>query len=933
MSSEASNPTAAVSITEPSSTTAEMPRTSSSPNSAAEERTAEEDIPRPNDGKVIATVSEEQDRRPKQEEDEEPKETQSQQQEQEQEQEPPRTYVQEQRQHDNKQHITAEPTSIDPQRPPSATSVSMSSVTSLHTSTLSTAGPQQHLHQPPQHYQHQQLQHHAPPPPSAQSGLFYNKMSNGEQMGVPRGPSPHYPRHGHHLGSNPRSNYHHESNLVRPTGRYPVPHGHVYHGHAQVHPGHPGRSAPSRVSKHHQLGQYPSHHYQQQYHSYQQAPGSSSGLAVAISRTHSPVPPSGVSAVSKQQQPSQRLPNTSSVNNVANPHENLNQDTNTHGTYPSNQQELSQPQQHHQYAHDSQQQVQIHPSLHRPSQDIRVEQYPPMHQGYQSHQQHDHYGGQPMMHEMHYNYHHAVGHGVPHTQGYPGTGIHHQYRGQHNGYDEYGSVSGYPFAPGGHREVQVHPQHSMQGQYPQHHPRSGHGFQLPKYNASRRVGEPAAASRSPTESPPPGPPAPSAQALLRQKLREQETKKLKQQQKGETSHRGNPGKGEPSHTLGSIDNNGGDSTRRHSAGGSTLNAPPNKPPALGDRGNMEAVAAMVKNGIPFSTTSTSVDPKMTEDPSMDAASILLALGGGPRGSVSGGSENQNPGIKPPIPSSVVQRSTSMEDDISDAGTMLTMQTEAPDLTSGPSSDSIDMETNTGGPAVNKVPETAFPCKVPDRYPTRLSLPYDASKLNTLHCFLRSELLEIFCITKSNKKSPCHSPSSSVGRVGLRCVHCAMARGSRRDDREDAPMAVFYPKSIAEIYRLVTSWQRCHLRKCRNVPPAARARWQTLRDNDKSRGKTHYWVTSAKQIGLMDCHSRAGGIRFAPDFDPRTLPPETILTSSIAAIAAKAAKICSIAAAAEEVSNQQGASIIDPTSGAIISDNVPDTNMEVELSKD
>ena len=78
------------------------------------------------------------------------------------------------------------------------------------------------------------------------------------------------------------------------------------------------------------------------------------------------------------------------------------------------------------------------------------------------------------------------------------------------------------------------------------------------------------------------------------------------------------------------------------------------------------------------------------------------------------------------------------------------------------------------------------------------------------------------------------------------------------------MAVFYPKSIAEIYRLVTSWQRCHLRKCRNLPPSVRATWMSLRESDKSRGKTHYWITSAKELGLIDCQSRAGGIRFGPN---------------------------------------------------------------------
>ncbi|CAB9515424.1 expressed unknown protein [Seminavis robusta] len=167
-------------------------------------------------------------------------------------------------------------------------------------------------------------------------------------------------------------------------------------------------------------------------------------------------------------------------------------------------------------------------------------------------------------------------------------------------------------------------------------------------------------------------------------------------------------------------------------------------------------------------------------------------------------------------------------------------------------------------------------EVPKNFPTRLALPNDEAKLNSLHCFLRSELLEIFVVQKSANKSPTHSPGSSVGRVGLRCVFCAMVRqrhavSTTADDAhgnphhprvDEAPMAVFYPKSIAEIYRLVTSWQRCHLRKCRNLPPDIRSKWTLLRENDKSRGKTHYWITSAKEIGLVDCQSRAGGIRFA-----------------------------------------------------------------------
>jgi hypothetical protein len=883
-------------------------------------------------------------------------------------------HQQKQQQYTANPHYNGEATAVGSaqvqQRPPSSASTSASSVASFHTGTSSTAPghhpyPNHHHQQYQQypnnhHVQQQQQQHHGPPAASASAGGVYKMSSHNEQQmggggGVPRGQGHqghHYPpQHGgghHNIGSHaPHSNHypHHNqpSGLVRPTGRYPVSH-HGQQVQQQGHGGgHHGRPVTSRISKQYQQqGQYPSHHYhQQQHHQYQayhQAPGTGGGVATAIStrgmrNSISPVPPGG------------SLPNTSNANNsgiTTTTHDNPNYPSSSGGPYQPKPQVPSQHAQHQQshYPYDhqqQQQQVQGPP----PSQDQRSEHHLSTmhHQGY-----HQNYGGQPMVqHDMHYNSYHYPAHGAPPVHGgHPSGGVHNNhYRGNQNG-GEYGSVSsGYPIGPGGHREVRGPPHHQQQQQSSHGHPpQPVHGFQLPKFNASSNRGsDPTSAveSRIPSESPPPGPPspppAPSAQALLRQKLREQETKKVKEQhqQKGENNHHGKIER-ERSVPLGSVNNNnnntsGVDSSVRKSIGNLTLNDP-NKPSALGDRGNV------VKTGISSSTTPTSTDSGVSkpetipEDPSMDAASILLALGGGPppRG------ESRNSCINPPIPRDVVQRSTSP--DVSDAGTMLTMQTDAPDLTSDPSSDSIDMETNTGmTQVVSKVPETEFPCRVPDRYPTRLSLPHDASKLNTLHCFLRSELLEIFCITKSNKKSPCHSPSSSVGRVGLRCVHCAMVRGSKRDDREDAPMAVFYPKSIAEIYRLVTSWQRCHLRKCRNVPPAARSRWQTLRDNDKSRGKTHYWVTSAKQIGLMDCQSRAGGIRFAPDFDPMTLPAETMLTSSAeksAAIAAKAQKIVSMAAAAEAeaASIQNGVSM--DSSSTINTDSVPAVDQIISI---
>ena len=162
------------------------------------------------------------------------------------------------------------------------------------------------------------------------------------------------------------------------------------------------------------------------------------------------------------------------------------------------------------------------------------------------------------------------------------------------------------------------------------------------------------------------------------------------------------------------------------------------------------------------------------------------------------------------------------------------------------------------------PTACFPAPVPKVYPKRLSLPNDTIKLNALHCFIRADLLEIFVVEPSPEALKFrHAPSSTVGRVGFRCVHCAMNRtnamNTARDD--EAPMSVFYPKTVSEIYRLVTSWQRCHVRKCKNLPKDVREKWFSLRETEKCRGKTVYWAESARKLGLVDCNSRTGGIRF------------------------------------------------------------------------
>lgn len=151
--------------------------------------------------------------------------------------------------------------------------------------------------------------------------------------------------------------------------------------------------------------------------------------------------------------------------------------------------------------------------------------------------------------------------------------------------------------------------------------------------------------------------------------------------------------------------------------------------------------------------------------------------------------------------------------------------------------------------------------IPKDYPKRLAMPSDKLHLNSLHCFIRSELLELFVIEPGKDSTS----NTMTGRIGLQCVHCAAARSNDPKRENEATMAVFYPRSCNEIYRLVTNWTRCHLRKCKNLPPTVRKEWDLLRAVDKSRGKTQYWADSAKQLGLMDCtQTRAGGVRFRDD---------------------------------------------------------------------
>ena len=139
----------------------------------------------------------------------------------------------------------------------------------------------------------------------------------------------------------------------------------------------------------------------------------------------------------------------------------------------------------------------------------------------------------------------------------------------------------------------------------------------------------------------------------------------------------------------------------------------------------------------------------------------------------------------------------------------------------------------------------------------LAMPDDSNELNSLHCFVRSDLLEVFSIDDDNHKRG----TRSVPRVGFRCVHCGHLP---RKEKEGASMSIFYPKSLQDIYRSVCTWQRIHFKACKHVPQELVEQYDYFKDMDRTRGKKQHWVESARRLGLRNIDDNRGGIVWKTD---------------------------------------------------------------------
>ena len=80
---------------------------------------------------------------------------------------------------------------------------------------------------------------------------------------------------------------------------------------------------------------------------------------------------------------------------------------------------------------------------------------------------------------------------------------------------------------------------------------------------------------------------------------------------------------------------------------------------------------------------------------------------------------------------------------------------------------------------------------------KLSHPNDSDNLNQLHCFVRANLLEVFVMKTKTKQQQSKNENNNENVVGIRCSHCGSLT---KRERGNEKMAVFFPKSIHDIYR-------------------------------------------------------------------------------------------------------------------------------------
>jgi len=132
---------------------------------------------------------------------------------------------------------------------------------------------------------------------------------------------------------------------------------------------------------------------------------------------------------------------------------------------------------------------------------------------------------------------------------------------------------------------------------------------------------------------------------------------------------------------------------------------------------------------------------------------------------------------------------------------------------------------------------------------RLTKTDDSNWLSEMERFCRSELVEVFTLSKDEIQDYAGRKEPAEGQVGIRCTFCKSL-----DPSERPASCVALPDTLSGIHTKVTDMIRLHFPNCPAMPDDARATFKSYKGfdakvaNDDSQ---QYWVDAARDIGLMN----------------------------------------------------------------------------------
>jgi hypothetical protein len=134
--------------------------------------------------------------------------------------------------------------------------------------------------------------------------------------------------------------------------------------------------------------------------------------------------------------------------------------------------------------------------------------------------------------------------------------------------------------------------------------------------------------------------------------------------------------------------------------------------------------------------------------------------------------------------------------------------------------------------------------VTDHPPICLHIESDSLVMSEYQCLIRQQL-EAFAATADDVQfhiSRSMGKSIRVGRVGIRCRHCADLPQYAR-----VKGAVFYPKDLNSLYQVGQNMVQNHLLAfCKRLPDQTKAKMEKLRhERRRGRGGREHWASSAK----------------------------------------------------------------------------------------